>query len=67
MGFFSSSPSKVQPVAPAPTVSDQDVQDAAVKERLRLAAAKGRSSTIRTSGQGVTEEVSPNVKKLLGV
>lgn len=67
MGFFVSKPSSVPPIPPAPTVSDKDVQDSAVKERLRLAAAKGRASTIRTSGQGVTEEVSPNVKKLLGV
>lgn len=66
MSFFSGSSSKAPVVAETPTVSDQEVQDAAVKERLRLAAAKGRSSTIRTSGQGVTDEVTPNVKRLLG-
>jgi hypothetical protein len=51
---------------PPPTRSDADIQAAALKARLRRAAALGRSETIKTSGQGVTDEVNTPTKQLLG-
>jgi hypothetical protein len=51
---------------PPPTRSDADVQAAALKVRLRRAAALGRSETIMTSGQGVTDEVHTPTTVLLG-
>jgi hypothetical protein len=68
MGGIFSSPSPPPPPAPPPppTRSDAEVQDAAMKERQRRAAAIGRNETIRTSGQGVTDGVQPAANKLLG-
>ena len=66
-GLFSSpSPPPVEPAPPPPTRSDKDVQEAALRERQRRAKATGRAQTILTSGQGVTDEVTPAAKTLLG-
>lgn len=45
----------VQAVSP-PKRSDAEIQSEAAKERARLRKKRGRSSTILTSAQGVTEE-----------
>ena len=48
-----------------PTRSDAEVQEAALQERRRRANARGRASSILTSGQGV--ESAPTAKvRLLG-
>lgn len=49
-----------------PTRSDADVRAAALEERKRRAAATGRTETIKTSPQGVTEEAQIVTKTLLG-
>ncbi len=53
---------------PPPTRSDEDVQAAALRVRQRRAGARGRASTILTSGQGVRpeDEVTTTPKVLLG-
>ena len=51
---------------PPPTRSDAEVQAAALRIRQQRAAAQGRASTILTGGQGVTDEVVTEPKKLLG-
>lgn len=68
MGGLISSPKPTAPVplAPPPTQSDANVQDAALAARKRRAAALGRESTINTSGQGVTEDAGTAATKLLG-
>lgn len=68
MGGLISSPTPTAPVPlpPPPTQSDAEVQDAALAERRRRAAALGRESTINTSGQGVTDEAGTAATKLLG-
>lgn len=64
-------PPKVEQIGPppqqAPAMSDPAVARAQNRERVRLAAARGRQSTILTSPQGTTS-VSPTapVKTLLG-
>lgn len=64
-GFGSSSPAPL-PAPEPPSRSDADIQSAALEARQRRAAATGRSETILTSGQGVTEEKTSPTKKLLG-
>lgn len=59
------SSSKIPAVQPAPTKSDAEVQSAALRERERARLAKGRASTILTSGEGDTTP-APTAKKLLG-
>ena len=68
MGSLFSGQSMPAPVpAPLPpSRSDADVQTAALEARQRRASATGRSETILTSGQGVTDETSTATKKLLG-
>ena len=56
----------VTPLPPPPTISDAEVQDAALKARQRAARASGRSSTILTSGQGVGDETTSASTQLLG-
>lgn len=65
-GLFggSSAPAPIAPPAP-PTRSEADIQAAALEARKRRAAATGRSETIKTSGQGVTDEATVASKKLL--
>lgn len=53
-------------VQPAPTKSDAEIQDAAMKERDRARRAKGRASTILTGGEGDTSTTPTGPKKLLG-
>lgn len=66
-GLFSSpSPSASPPPPPPPKRDDKEVQDAALKERLRLARARGRRANILTGGRGVTEEALTAQKRLLG-
>jgi len=68
MGGLFSSPKIPDPKpAPAPpSRSDTEVRDAATRTRLQRANATGREKTIATSGQGVTDESSPAIMKLLG-
>lgn len=68
MGGLFSSPKIPDPTpAPAPpSRSDAEVREAALAARRRAAGAKGRESTITTSGKGVTDEDAPALKKLLG-
>ena len=63
--FGGSSPAPLPPPEP-PSRSDADIQTAALEARQRRAAATGRSETILTSGQGVTDETNTPTKKLLG-
>lgn len=67
-GLFSSPAPPPAPPAPPPppTRADEDVQDAALQERRLRAKARGRASTILTSGQGVVDEVQPASSRLLG-
>lgn len=60
-----SSPAPVAPPEP-PTRSDAEVRQEALLERQRRARATGRSETIKTSPQGVTESADTASKKLLG-
>lgn len=53
-------------VEKTPTRSDSEVQSAALAARKRLLAARGRASTIRTGGLGVTGSAPVAVKRLLG-
>lgn len=63
--FGGSQPAPLPPPVP-PSRSDADIQSAALEARQRRAAATGRSETILTSGQGVTEDANTTTKKLLG-
>ncbi len=56
----------VEPLPTPPSRSDADVQAAALDTRKRRALATGRSDTIKTSGQGVKDEVTTAPKVLLG-
>jgi len=62
---FSSSPTPPPP-PPPPERDDAEVQEAALKERLRTARARGRAANILTGGQGVTEPTPSVRKRLLG-
>ena len=64
--FGGKSPAPPPPPPPPPTRSDADVQAAALAARRRRAAALGLSETIKTSGQGVTDEFTSPSKVLLG-
>ena len=66
MGFFGGGGTPALPPMPVmPTINDDEVRAASARERARLRRAKGRRSTIMTSGQGVTEEYAGG-KKTLG-
>ncbi len=66
-GLFSSpAPPPPAPIPEPPARSDKDIQSAALEARRRRAAATGRSDTILTSGQGVTEDASTATTTLLG-
>lgn len=65
-GLFGGSQPAPIPPPPPPSRSDADIQSAALEARQRRARATGRSETILTSGQGVTEETPTATKKLLG-
>lgn len=65
-GFAGGSPAAPPPPPPPPERSDEEVRAAAREQRRISAQAKGRASTILTSGQGVTDEVATKQKKLLG-
>jgi hypothetical protein len=58
-------PAPIQAPAP-PTRSDAEIRQEALMARQRRAAATGRSETIKTSPQGVTESAQTATKKLLG-
>jgi len=64
--FGGGSTPSVAEAPPPPTRSDADVQRAALEARQRRASATGRAETIRTSPQGVTEDVPAATKTLLG-
>ena len=65
--FGGSSPAPAPiPPPPPPTRSDAEVQQAGLDARRRRASAQGRSSIIRTSGQGLTESGQIATKVLLG-
>ena len=65
MSFGGGTPT-VQPAPAPPTRSDAEIQAAALAERQRRASAVGRAATIKTSGRGVVDEVTPTIKTLLG-
>ena len=54
------------PAPPPPTALDPAVARARESNRQRAALAQGRDKTILTSGQGLTDLVSPAKKTLLG-
>ncbi len=64
--FGGNEPAPVIQTPLPPTRSDAEIQQAALDVRRRRAAAAGRSSTIKTSGQGVTDEFTSPIKVLLG-
>ena len=71
MCFFGKSstpapPPDPEPPPPAPTRDDPEVVDAQRSARKRQISAKGRSSTLLTGGQGVTDEANTGLKTLLG-
>ena len=49
-----------------PTRDDAAVRQAALEERQRRRLAAGRTSTVQTGGQGVTEDAPVRKKELLG-
>lgn len=60
----------LQPVIPAPTADNAAAeaarQKAAEDQRRAASLAKGRASTILTSGEGVTGKAPVKLKQLLG-
>lgn len=50
----------------APTEEDPEVREAARKQRLAAAKAKGSAGTLLTGGQGVTGDAPVQIKTLLG-
>lgn len=64
--FGGPAPAAPAPPPPPPTRSDAEVRQAALDQRLRRAAAVGRSETIKTSPSGVTEDAQIVTKTLLG-
>lgn len=67
-GLFGSPPPPPAPLPDPilPQKSDADIQASRTNYRKKRLAASGRSSTILTSGRGVTEEATPTKKTLLG-
>ena len=66
-GILSTPPAPALPPPPAPPgPSSADVQAKAAAERKRLAAQRGRASTILTGGQGVVDDGGVAKKTLLG-
>lgn len=60
---------KPAPVAPAPVApieADASAKSAGNEERRRRQAASGRSDTVLTGGQGLTDNAKTGGKKLLG-
>jgi len=53
-------------VPPAPDISDADIIAAGDAARAAAAAARGRQSTILTSGLGATDALQTKKKTLLG-
>jgi hypothetical protein len=68
MGALFSSPSTPTISSPpvTATTTDQEADAAAERERKRALAATGRSSTVLTSGLGVTDQAPLEKKTLLG-
>ena len=64
--FGGEKPQQVAAAPLPPTRSDADVRAAALKARQRRASAIGRTETILTSPQGVTEDAPMATKQLLG-
>jgi len=54
------------PVPASPTRDDPEMVEAQRSARRRRIAAQGRSSTMLTGGQGVTEEANLGQASLLG-
>lgn len=63
--LFSKAPAPPAPPSPPPERNDAEVAEAARLERVRRSSARGRASTILTSGQGVAESGTA-AKTLLG-
>lgn len=66
--FKAPSPSAPPPPPPPPTVENNaEIEAAKENERKRRVAARGRSSTILTSGQGVMGDTeTASTKRTLG-
>lgn len=64
--FGGKEPAPITQTPLPPTRSDAEIQQAALDVRRRRASATGRAETIKTSGQGVTDEFTSPVKTLLG-
>jgi len=54
------------PVPPPPTRDDPEVVASQRSARRQRINARGRSSTLLTGGQGVTDEANTGYKSLLG-
>lgn len=65
-GLFGGDTPTPEPIPEPPSRSDAEIQSAALDARMRRASATGRAETILTSGQGVDEDKSTKVTKLLG-
>ena len=66
MCFGSSSPAPTPPPPPPPKRTDPEVKEASAREKKRLSARKGRSSTMLTGGLGITDDAPVAKKPLLG-
>jgi len=59
-------PPTFAPPPTPPSVDDSDIQEKAREEQARRGRASGLSSTVLTSGRGVTEDALTEKKTLLG-
>lgn len=70
MGFLAPDPPKIEKPKSKPetepTKTDAQAEKKAAEERLRQRRAAGRSSTVKTGGQGVTSAAPVRKKTLLG-
>ena len=54
------------PVTPAPTREDPEVEQARRQAVIDARRQRGRAATVRTGGQGTTEQAATRSKRLLG-
>ncbi len=67
MCFAPAAPSTAKPPPPPPEPTSKDVTAAREKNQAQAALAEGRSSTILTSGLGLTTPATTAPKKIFGI